>query len=107
MIRAAVLVAVLGSSPALGHSSKGGMEYDPSCCNGGDCAELPGHAVKEIRGGWEVTIRAGENPMVKSGSVTHRVKHEDAKVSTDGAFHACLWPTRDHMRCFYAPPGGF
>ena len=100
------LLALAGGR-AEAHSARSGMPYDPWCCNARDCAEIPGHAVTEVRGGWRVTLKAGDHPMVTSGTVTHFVAAADARLADDGRFHACLFPTAETMRCFYAPPGGF
>jgi hypothetical protein len=107
--RRALLAGLLAfaGGRAEAHSARSGMACDPWCCNAQDCAEIPGHAVTEVRGGWRITLKRGEHPMVKSASVSHFVALGDARPSDDGRFHACLYPDENTMRCFYAPPGGF
>ncbi len=31
----------LASNPSTAHQAKSGMAYEPWCCNGKDCAEIP------------------------------------------------------------------
>jgi hypothetical protein len=103
----ALILLLASTVSAVPHSARSGMPYDPWCCNSTDCAEIAGVAVTEVRGGYRVTLRRGQHPMVKSESVTHFVALKDARASDDGRFHACLYPDEHTMRCFYAPPGGF
>jgi hypothetical protein len=54
-------------------------------------------------GGYRVTLNPGDHHMVTHQHVFFMPTSE-AKVSTDGSYHACLFPTEDTLRCFYAPP---
>lgn len=96
--------------PAYPHSSMTGMEFDRWCCNGnavnGDCQSIPSTSVRAITGGYQITLKPGDHPMVTR---VHVFQMEMAKVrwSTDGRFYACLFPNEDTLRCFYAPPLGY
>lgn len=98
--------AMLLASPASAHQSIRGHAYDPWCCNGGDCHELPPEAVTAGPDGWIVILRKGEHPMVTSPEVRHVIPYGKERPATDGRFHLCLYPTEDTTRCFYAPPSG-
>jgi hypothetical protein len=102
MRRAAlILIAFL----AMGHSD-GGQVYDPWCCNHRDCAPIPASAVTAGPDGYRVTLRPGDHPLVRS-PVSHLVPYGTERRADDGRYHACLYPSQDTMRCFYAPPQGF
>jgi len=101
------LMMLASMFPAWGHTSHGGFDYDPWCCNGGDCAELPDDAVVAGPDGWIVTLKKGEHPMVHSPQVRHVIPYKTARPSGDGKFHLCLWPNENNARCFYNPPSGF
>lgn len=101
MIRIALaLVVLMFASPMVRSHSW----YDPYCCNARDCAPIPSSAVEITDDGYRVTLHAGQHPMVTQ-TVTHMVPFDEALDSQDGAFHACLYPTQNVMRCFYRPPG--
>ena len=103
----ALVAGLLALAPVAAHQSRGGFDYDPWCCNGGDCSELPEEAVVAGPEGWIVTLRKGEHPMVKSAIVRHVIPYKAARPSGDGKFHLCLYPTEAEARCFYAPAQGF
>lgn len=94
---------------ARAHTAASGMVYDGACCNGntmtGDCQPIPTKSVRAIPGGYQITLSPGDHHMVTR---VHVFQIEQAKVrwSTDGQFHACLWPNEDRLQCFYAPPQG-
>lgn len=88
------------------HTSKGGHVYDPYCCNGTDCAEISDDAVTAGPEGYVITLRKGDHPMVTSPMVRHVVPYREARPSTDGKWHVCLYPNENTVRCFYAVPGG-
>lgn len=98
----------LACSVALAHNAPSGWTYPPSCCNGGDCAQIPHGRVRAAPGGWRVTLRPGDNPMVTeaTGAVTVFVPASATQPSPDREFHICLWPTHDSVRCFWAPEAG-
>lgn len=104
------LIALLASVPAMAHDAPSGMKYDAWCCNGdnhtGDCQAVPARTVKVTSAGYVVTLVPGDHRLVtKPHEFT--VLFNDARMSTDGEYHLCLYPTEDFMRCFYAPPMGF
>ena len=93
--------------PSWAHTSKGGHVYRDFCCNLTDCAEIADEAVVAGPDGYIVTLRKGDHPMVVSDVVRHIVPYRNVEPSTDGKFHACLYPNETTMRCFIAPPSGF
>ena len=112
MLALALVAGMMTLVPVQAHKSAGGMDYDPWCCNGGDCSELPEDAVVAGPNGWVVTLKRGQHPMVHSPEVRHVIPYKPTgvtriKPSGDGKFHLCLWPTEADVRCFYVPPQGF
>lgn len=113
---ALIAVCVLSPVYSNAHTSHGGMEYSAYCCSGssggvaqantGDCQPIPSKSVKVTSRGYEVTLTVGDHHMVTRD---HKwvVPFADAKVSTDGEYHGCLFPTEDTLRCFYAPPQSY
>lgn len=103
----ALLITTIHTSA---HESPLGWNYPPYCCNGnghtGDCAPIPKEAVKEVTGGTKITLMVGDHPMVTKPQEFF-VPYADVKPSPDGMFHICLFPTEDHVRCFFAPDRGF
>ena len=95
---------------ALAHESMSHMQYDKWCCNGtqhtGDCQEIPDEAVRTIPGGYQITLKAGDHRLVTRVHVWEKAQTE-TRWSTDGRYHACLFPTESTLRCFYAPPPSF
>lgn len=104
---AMILGAVTDDARA--HHSELGMKYDTWCCNGdghsGDCQEIPSSAVKPIEGGWQVTLVPGDHRLVTRVHV-FQIPQSNTRMSSDGRFHACLYPDENTLRCFYAPPMG-
>ena len=102
-----VLLFVVG---AFAHDAPSGMRYDAWCCNGnahsGDCQPIPSSSVKVVAGGYQITLRPGDHWMVTK---EHRFQkpQTETRWSTDGQYHACLYPNETNLRCFYAPPTGF
>lgn len=101
---------VLALSDARGHEAPSGWSYDPWCCSGnqvaGDCQEIPTTSVKPIPGGYQITLDVGDHRLVSRLHV-FQIPQAETRDSPDGRFHACLHPTEDNLRCFYAPPVGF
>jgi len=94
--------ATLAATAARAHSF-----YEWECCGGGpmgDCAPIPEHAVRAGKGGYLVTIRPGEHPLVKEAPVSGFVPYSEARVSQDSEFHACI--VAGALKCLYAPQGG-
>lgn len=108
---AAALILAITWGDARAHEAASGMRYDGACCNGdamglsGDCQQIPETSVREIPGGFEITLRPGDHRLVTKLHV-FTIQHSKTRKSTDGRFHACLWPTEDQLQCFYAPPPG-
>lgn len=95
---------VAGSASA--HNAPMGWRYDGFCCNGdghnGDCQQIPTQSVKVVKGGYEITLNPGDHRLVTKPH-TFFVDQRNVRDSGDDYFHACLYPTEDTMRCFYAP----
>lgn len=106
LLAAALLLAAL---PAPAHQAPGGWDYDAECCHNLDCAPVPEGAVREVAGGYAVTIAPGTHPMVPSGAAPVRgfVPHGDRRirVSGDADRHACV-ARSGFIFCIYVPPGG-
>lgn len=104
IIGATLFLAVM-MGVALAHSF-----YEAFCCSGnsvtGDCQPIPDEAVKPIPGGFQITLRPGDHPLVTRLHV-FQIEASKARPSPDGRHHACLYPTEDTLRCFYTPPMGF
>lgn len=55
---------------------------------------------------YEVTLLPGDHRLATSRHV-FSIPQSKVKESPDGAYHLCLFPDEDTVRCFYAPPMGF
>jgi hypothetical protein len=103
-------LALLLAAPAAAHQAPAGWSYDPECCSSMDCAMVPDAAVREVRGGYSVTLAPGMHPMVPVGvaPVSHFIAHGDSRirVSGDEHKHACVSRFSGHVYCVYVPPGG-
>jgi hypothetical protein len=104
---AALVAAMTGLGKA--HQAPSGWTYPIECCAGIDCAEIPAAAVKESPEGYQVTLSAGEHPMVK-GPFAAVVPYAAARSAPDGAYHICLGPAtaagQPKVLCFFAGPRG-
>lgn len=69
----------------------------------GDCHRLPGSHVKKGRNGFSVLVHPGEHPAVTKQQ-QFLIPYGSELPSGDGDFHICLYPTQDHVNCFFAPP---
>ncbi|ODT05485.1 MAG: hypothetical protein ABS58_15535 [Mesorhizobium sp. SCN 65-20] len=89
---------------ASAHQASTGWPYPLACCHDGDCATIPGRAVTEGHGGWNIDLLPGDHPRV-----THRnryfVPYGSEIPSQDREFHICLHPTEEQENCFFVPPG--
>lgn len=96
-------VSVVGA-----HHAPAGWRYDPECCGVMDCAPVPDGAVREVHGGYVVTLRAGDHPMVNDGGLVATVQHGDPRIriSGDEHRHACVSAASGRLLCIYVPPGG-
>lgn len=93
-----------GSAETRAHSF-----YDPWCCRGEvDCQPIRTEAVQITAKGYLVTLRPQDHTMLVNEKAprTYLVPFREAKPSPDGGYHACIYPSPDHLRCFYAPPHG-
>lgn len=104
----AIVVAVFADF-ARSHTSPLGMKYAPECCFGGgnlgDCAPIPPSAVRVLDDGYEITLQVGDHHMVTKTHVFRKLFSE-VRYSTDGEYHACLYPDENVLRCLYVPPMG-
>lgn len=104
----AVVALLAGSVGAMAHQAPAGWEYDPECCHNYDCAPVRDGLIREVEGGYRVTLRAGQHPMLAGQvAVNLFIPHGDRRirVSGDSDRHACV--TRaGHVFCIYIPPGG-
>jgi len=107
-----IALSLAAATAAAAHESHMGMVYSPLCCQGtsgpngtGDCAPIPATAVKAVQGGFQIILNPGDHPLVTKPH-QYFVPYGKEKHSTDGAWHACLWPSEDRMQCFYAPDQG-
>jgi hypothetical protein len=85
-----------------------GWSYPVSCCSGVDCAEIAPSAVREMSGGYLVTVQPGSHPMWRAdrpAPLLVRVPYAEAKPSPDGHFHLCINQSGD-LLCFFAAIGG-
>ena len=98
-----------GLTPALAHRAPSGWAYDPECCHDMDCAPVTDAAIREVAGGYQVTIAPGAHPMVPAGAaaVAGFVAHVDRRIraSGDDRRHACI-SRAGTILCIYVQPGG-
>lgn len=103
----AIFLAVT-TPKAKAHEAMAGWAYDPDCCNGnsttGDCQQIPDTSVTEGPNGFTVTLHPGDHRLVTRDHVWVVPLKSVRWDAPDGHYHACLWPTEDTLRCFYAPP---
>lgn len=66
--------------------------YPPWCCSGGDCGPLAASRVQLTAAGYVVDGR-------------FTIPLSEARKSMDGRYHGCF-PTKDDLKCFFAPPPG-
>ena len=103
-----MLGVLLGLMGAHAHRAPSGWAYDHECCHHLDCAPAPQGAVREVAGGYQVTILPGTHPMVRAGApaVAGFVPHGDPRMrpSGDADRHVCI--LRGQVVCVYVPPGG-
>lgn len=84
------IIVVLGVTVALGHSF-----YSLDCCSGQDCSPIDAKRVRIVFGGYLI-------------DGLHYVPQANVRTPPPGedAYHACF-PTKDKLRCFYAPRPSF
>ena len=76
--------------------------YDPvCCCTSGWCGPIDERFVKEVPGGWQLTIPPGGHTRLRPG--TYYVPEKMGRLSPDGRWHACgLF----EVGCFFYVSGG-
>ncbi|XKM38408.1 hypothetical protein A4U53_005215 (plasmid) [Rhizobium ruizarguesonis] len=108
MLLAGIVIAL--ATPAHTHQAPSGFTYEPYCCNGngdsGDCQRIAFETVQPSGDGYQVTLQPGDHRLVTRKHVFF-IPQSKAMNSPDGAYHLCLFPNEDTVRCFYAPPIGF
>ncbi|MCR4521017.1 MULTISPECIES: hypothetical protein [Bosea] len=100
---AAVLIA--GATVARAHQAPRGWDYPFYCCLDSDCAQIEAEAVREVTGGFVVTIAPGKHPMWSSERkkpLTLEIPQDKAKQSPDGHWHLCIDDSGE-LLCFFAP----
>lgn len=109
MRRALALAVAMMAAPVLAHDAAMGWKYDGWCCNGdsmtGDCQNIPDRSVKVTPRGYQVTLDVGDHRLVTKRH-EFLVTWDKVRPSGDSSYHACLFPSEDVLRCFYAPPQG-
>ena len=107
MKRALAIVALL-AGPAAAHEAPSGWSYDPECCSGFDCAWVAPGAVREVAGGYYVSIAPGTHPRVPMGSppVSGVIRHGDPRIRASGDEHRHVCVLGGRILCIYVPPGG-
>lgn len=105
-----LLASFLISTSAMAHEAPMDWQYDGWCCKGGtqtgDCAQIKTEAVTVIPGGYQITLKPGDHPLVTRVHV-FQVEQAKARQSKDEFYHVCLYPSEDHLRCLYAPTMGY
>ena len=112
MVRAVLAAALTAlplalAPPAAGHDAPSGWAYSNECCSSADCAPVDDEAIEEVQGGFRLTLRPGEHPMVKDRPVVVFVPHGDRRIQKSGDWrkHACL-SRFGSVFCLYLVPGG-
>lgn len=88
---------------AFGHTAPSGWEYDRECCDTRDCAQVPDEAVREVAGGYQITLRAGQHPM---GAGSWFIPHGDHRLRPSGDEHRHVCHMHGRLFCLYVRAGG-
>lgn len=103
VVASAFLAAALHSCAAESH------EWYPSwCCSDRDCAPIPEQLVREVSGGFLVTIPPGAHPMwgrEKPKPLSVQIPYRGMKMSPDNQWHICISSTGEVI-CFFGVIGG-
>ncbi|CAN7338381.1 hypothetical protein [Rhizobium sp. LjRoot258] len=103
-------MVMLFAAAADAHNAPSGFAYTRYCCNGdgtsGDCQRIPSKTVRPRAGGYEVTLLPGDHRLATRKHV-FLIPQSQALESPDGAYHLCLFPSENRVRCFLAPPMSF
>ena len=103
-----LLIIGAGSEPVRAHEAMSGWRYPISCCSDRDCAVVSPEAVREVRGGYIVTVKPGTHPMwpaTKDAPAVFNIPAHEGTPSPDGQFHICISPSGARL-CFFAAIGG-
>ena len=112
--RSLILILIAAASSGLltasyAHKAPTLWTYPPACCNGstigGDCERIPGKTVRKGRYGFVVVLHPGDHHLVTTFHI-FLIPYGSEIPSGDSDFHVCLYPTEDHVNCFFAPPDG-
>lgn len=90
----------------LGGKAEAHSFYEQWCCQSSDCSPIPASSIRTIEGGFQITLSPGDHPLVTRVHV-FQIEQSKTRRSQDGAWHVCLWPTEDNLRCVYMPDMGF
>lgn len=105
----AVAMLIISVSGVDAHHAGKNWTYPAACCrgdhSGGDCRRVPFGRVTERRNGYTIRLFPGDFPDITRHH-TFVVPFGDELPSGDRDFHICLYPSEDHVNCFFAPPPG-
>ncbi|WP_293807996.1 hypothetical protein [uncultured Bosea sp.] len=96
---------VAGTVSACAHQAPSGWDYPFYCCLDSDCSPIDAGAVREVPGGFIVTIMPGKHPMWSSERkqpLRLEIPQDKAKQSPDGHWHLCIDDSGE-LLCFFAP----
>lgn len=104
MLKKAIVLALLASSPALAHQAlptaamPEGWSYPQNCCAGQDCRRIPGSWVKETPDGYRLP----------NGNVIPYYGDQRKRNSPDSEFHWCTvgGTFQGNTICLFVPPPG-
>ncbi len=88
--------------PAFAHDAPSGWTYDPTCCNGMDCAPIPDRGIRLHGAFYEVPLLPKDHPFVFK-KTTIRVPVSRVRPSQDEDYHLCLSTNGETAFCLYVP----
>lgn len=101
MLLARIMIVL--ATPAHAHQAPSGFNYEPFCCNGdgksGDCQRISSKIVRPGDCGYIVTLLPGDHGLVTRKHV-FSIPQAETRESPDGAYHLCLFPSENRVRCF-------
>ena len=110
IIGLALIELVILTSNARAHSAKSGWVYPYNCCSSVDCSEIPKHTVKQVTGGYQVTLTGADHHLLtpKNESFQYFIPFDKVKQSQDEEYHLCIKSyAHSEYICFFAPPMSF
>jgi hypothetical protein len=95
------------TKPGGAHQAPQGWTYDYHCCTDKDCAMINPATVVAVTGGWKVTVRPGDHPLITEPK-EYLVPYDSNKVieSKDSDFHLCVGAYTKSLFCLYVPEMG-